>query len=90
MTLYIGNLSYEATENDLREVFEKYGAIRRIVLPVDRETGKRRGFAFVELVDETQEAVAIDDLDGATWLGRVLKVNKAKPKQPGGQSNPAF
>lgn len=84
MTLYIGNLSYEATENDLREVFEKYGAIRRIVLPVDRETGKRRGFAFVELVDETQEAAAIDDLDGATWLGRVLKVNKAKPKQAGG------
>ncbi len=81
MTLYIGNLSYDATEEHLREVFEKYGEIRRIVLPVDRETGKRRGFAFVELVDESQETVAIEDLDGATWLGRVLKVNKAKPKQ---------
>ncbi|XFA73344.1 RNA-binding protein [Thermosynechococcaceae cyanobacterium Okahandja] len=81
MTLYIGNLSYDATEENLREVFEKYGEIRRIVLPVDRETGKRRGFAFVELVDESQETAAIEDLDGATWLGRVLKVNKAKPKQ---------
>lgn len=81
MTLYIGNLSYDATEENLREIFEKYGQIRRIVLPVDRETGKRRGFAFVELVNEGQETAAMDDLDGATWLGRVLKVNKAKPKQ---------
>ncbi|MDG2990389.1 RNA-binding protein [Candidatus Synechococcus calcipolaris G9] len=81
MTLYIGNLSYDATEENLREVFDKYGSIRRIVLPIDRETGKRRGFAFVELADETQEDSAIEDLDGATWLGRVLKVNKAKPKQ---------
>lgn len=81
MTIYIGNLSYQATADDLTEVFAEYGAVKRISLPVDRETGRMRGFAFVELAEEAQEDTAISDLDGAEWLGRQLKVNKAKPKE---------
>ncbi|MBW4420940.1 MAG: RNA-binding protein [Myxacorys californica WJT36-NPBG1] len=82
MTIYIGNLSFQATEEDLKEVFAEYGEVSRVSLPTDRETGRKRGFAFVEMVDDTQEDAAIAALDGAEWLGRELKVNKAKPREP--------
>lgn len=81
MTIYIGNLSYQATEEDLKSVFEEYGTIKRVVLPMDRETGRMRGFAFVEMADEDKEDAAIADLDGADWMGRQLKVNKARPQE---------
>ncbi len=81
MTIYVGNLSFQATEEDLREVFAEYGEVSRISLPTDRETGRKRGFAFVEMKDESHEDAAIADLDGAEWLGRELKVNKAKPRE---------
>ena len=81
MTIYVGNLSYQATADDLTAVFAEYGTVRRITLPSDRETGRLRGFAFVELAEETQEDAAIADLDGAEWMGRQLKVNKAKPRE---------
>lgn len=81
MTIYIGNLSYEATEEDLRTVFADYGTVKRVVLPTDRETGRMRGFAFVEMVDDAQEDSAISELDGAEWMGRQLKVNKARPRE---------
>lgn len=81
MTIYIGNLSYQATEDDLKSVFEDYGKVKRVVLPVDRETGKMRGFGFIEMQDDTQEEAAISDLDGAQWMGRQLKVNKARPRE---------
>jgi RNA recognition motif-containing protein len=82
MTIYIGNLSYQAAEDDLREVFAEYGTIKRVVLPIDRESGRMRGFAFVELEDDAQEDTAITELDGAEWMGRQLRVNKAKPREP--------
>ncbi len=81
MTIYVGNLSYQATPEDLTEVFAAYGTVKRLSLPTDRETGRLRGFAFVELADEPQEDAAIADLDGAEWMGRQLKVNKAKPRE---------
>lgn len=81
MTIYIGNLSYRATADDLTEVFADYGTIKRVALPTDRETGRMRGFAFVELAEEAQEDAAIAELDGAEWMGRQLKVNKAKPRE---------
>jgi RNA recognition motif-containing protein len=80
MTIYIGNLSYQASEDDLRQVFAEYGTIKRITLPMDRETGRMRGFAFVELEEDAKEDAAISELDGAEWMGRQLRVNKAKPK----------
>lgn len=84
MTIYVGNLSFQATEEDLREVFSDYGEVTRISLPTDRETGRKRGFAFVEMKDDASEDAAIAELDGAEWLGRELKVNKAKPREGGG------
>jgi RNA recognition motif-containing protein len=84
MTIYIGNLSYQATEEDIREVFTEYGTVNRVVMPIDRETGRMRGFAFVEMSEDDPENNAISDLDGAEWMGRQLKVNKAKPKENSG------
>ena len=81
MTIYVGNLSYRATEEDLRTVFAEYGTIKRIVLPMDRETGRMRGFAFVDMDEDAQEESAIAELDGAEWMGRQLRVNKAKPRE---------
>lgn len=81
MTIYVGNISYRATADDLSEVFAEYGTVKRVSLPMDRETGRMRGFAFVELEEETQEDSAISELDGAEWMGRQLKVNKAKPRE---------
>lgn len=81
MTIYVGNLSYKATEDDLRTVFADYGTVKRVVLPTDRETGRMRGFAFVEMTEDAHEDSAISELDGAEWMGRQLRVNKARPKE---------
>lgn len=81
MTIYVGNLSYQATQEDLTEVFTDYGKVKRVQLPTDRETGRMRGFAFVDMEEEAQEQAAIEALDGAEWMGRDLKVNKAKPRE---------
>lgn len=81
MTIYVGNLSYRATEADLRAVFADYGEVKRVVLPTDRETGRMRGFAFVDMNEDAQEDAAITELDGAEWMGRQLRVNKAKPRE---------
>lgn len=81
MTIYIGNLSFQATEEDLREVFVEYGTVKRVTLPTDRETGKKRGFAFVELDTEKEEDSAIEELDGAEWMGREIRLNKARPRE---------
>jgi RNA recognition motif-containing protein len=84
MSIYVGNLSYEVTEEDLSSVFAEYGTVKRVQVPTDRETGRMRGFAFVEMAADTEEAAAIDALDGAEWMGRSLKVNKAKPREDRG------
>ncbi|MEB3190235.1 MAG: RNA-binding protein [Snowella sp.] len=84
MSIYIGNLSYEVTEDDLKSVFTDYGSVKRVHLPTDRETGRLRGFAFVEMNTLTEEDSAITALDGAEWMGRSLKVNKAKEREDRG------
>ncbi|WP_035990690.1 RNA recognition motif domain-containing protein [Leptolyngbya sp. KIOST-1] len=81
MSIYVGNLSYDATSDDLTAVFAEYGSVKRVQLPTDRETGRMRGFAFVEMAAEAEESAAIEALDGAEWMGRDLKVNKAKPRE---------
>lgn len=86
MSIYVGNLSFEVTQEDLSQVFAEYGTVKRVQVPTDRETGRMRGFAFVEMETEAQEASAIDALDGAEWMGRDLKVNKAKPREDRGSS----
>ena len=86
MSIYVGNLSYDVTEEDLRKVFSEYGTVNRVQLPTDRETGRPRGFGFVEMKNEEEETAAIDALDGAKWMDRDIKVNKAKPREERGAS----
>lgn len=81
MSIYVGNLSYQVTEEDITSVFSEYGTVKRVQLPTDRETGRPRGFGFVEMSSDAEEQAAIDALDGAEWMGRDLKVNKAKPRE---------
>lgn len=90
MSIYVGNLSYEVTQDDLSHIFSEYGTVKRVQLPTDRETGRLRGFAFVEMSSDAEESAAIEALDGAEWMGRDLKVNKAKPREerrPSGGGN---
>jgi hypothetical protein len=84
MTLYVGNLSFDAEQEDLRHLFTEYGEVKSCSLPLDRETGRKRGFAFVELVNEADEQKAIDDLQDVEWMGRMIRVNKAEPRTGGG------
>ena len=81
MSIYVGNLNYEVSQEDLSEVFSEYGKVKRVHLPTDRETGRKRGFGFVEMETEAEEEKAIETLDGAEWMGRELKVNKARPRE---------
>lgn len=81
MSIYVGNLSYSVTEEDVNRVFSDYGTVKRVQLPTDRETGRLRGFGFVEMETEAEETAAIEALDGAEWMGRDLKVNKARPRE---------
>jgi RNA recognition motif-containing protein len=81
MSIYVGNLSYEVTEADLTSAFAEYGSVKRVQLPTDRDTGRMRGFGFVEMGTDAEEQAAIEALDGAEWMGREMKVNKAKPRE---------
>lgn len=81
MSVFIGNLSYEVSPDDLKQVFAEYGTVKSVRLPTDRETGRVRGFAFVEMESEAEETAAIEALDGAEWIGRNLKVSKARPRE---------
>ena len=80
MSVYVGNLSYDVTREDLERVFSEYGEVSRVSLPTDRETGRPRGFAFVDMTEDTQEDSVIEALDGAEWMGREMRVNKARPR----------
>ncbi|MEI6426764.1 MAG: RNA-binding protein [Pseudanabaena sp. ELA607] len=84
LVIYVGNLSYQVTSDDLKEVFSEYGTVKNVQLPVDRETSRPRGFGFVEMGSDAEEAAGIEALDGAEWMGRQLKVNKARPKEDSG------
>jgi RNA recognition motif-containing protein len=86
MSIYVGNLSYEVTREDLSQAFSEYGTVKRVQLPTDRETGRPRGFGFVEMATDAEETAAIEALDGAEWMGRDLKVNKARPQEDRGSS----
>lgn len=93
MSIYVGNLNYDVTKEDLTTVFEEYGTVSRVSLPSDRESGRPRGFGFVEMSNDEEEAKAIENLDGAEWMGRELRVNKARPRdnsRAGGGGNRNF
>lgn len=82
--IFVGNLSYQATQADLQAAFEAYGAVERVNLITDRDTGQPRGFAFVEMSDPQAAQTAISHLNGAELHGRAMNVNEARPKTGGG------
>jgi RNA recognition motif-containing protein len=84
MTIYIGNLSFQAEQEHLSDLFAEYGEVKNCSLPLDRETGRKRGFAFVEMVNDADEQKAIDDLQDVEWMGRMIRVSKATPRERSG------
>jgi cold-inducible RNA-binding protein len=81
MKLYVGNLSFETTENDLQDLFEQHGAVNEVNLMMDRMTGKSRGFAFVTMNDDAQAKAAMAAVNGKELNGRALNVNEARPRE---------
>ena len=82
--LYVGNLSFNSTEDDLRELFSQHGTVDSVAVITDRETGRARGFAFVEMAEASAAQDAIRALDGNDFGGRNIKVNEAQDKRGGG------
>lgn len=82
--LFVGNLSFQTTESDLRTLFEPFGQVGRVHMAMDRETGRARGFGFVEMPNDEEAKKAIAALDGKEVGGRNVKVNEARPKEQGG------
>lgn len=81
MKLYVGNLSWETTENDLQDLFEQHGAVSEVALMMDRTTGRSRGFAFVTMNDAAQATAALNAFNGKEVQGRALTVNEARPRE---------
>ncbi|MEY2479671.1 MAG: hypothetical protein QOI04_598 [Verrucomicrobiota bacterium] len=81
MKLYVGNLSFESTENDLQDLFEQHGKVAEVALMMDRMTGKSRGFAFVTMNDTTEANAAMSALNGKEVAGRTLTVNEARARE---------
>ena len=84
MKLYVGNLSYNAGENDLRELFGAFGAVESVAVITDRDTGRSKGFGFVEFANDAEGQAAIAGLNGKEVSGRALTVSLARPKTEGG------
>ena len=82
--IFVGNLDFGATEETIRSLFEPYGAVERVSVVTDRETGRSRGFAFVEMTDSAEADRAITALNGTNLGGRALNINEARPKGEGG------
>ncbi len=84
MSIFVGNLPFRAEREDILELFTPYGEVMNCSLPLERDTGRKRGFAFVEMADEALETSAIDGLQGTELMGRPLRINKAEPRGGGG------
>jgi cold-inducible RNA-binding protein len=94
MNIYVGNLSYEASERDLEQAFAVYGEVKAARIATDRDTGRARGFGFVEMANQSEAQAAIAALNGKEMQGRTLIVNEARPRESGGnggnRSRPAY
>jgi cold-inducible RNA-binding protein len=82
--IFVGNLSFQTTKQDLLTTFSQYGSVERVNIVTDRDSGQSRGFAFVEMAERRDAETAISQLNGAELNGRTLKVNEARPKPQGG------
>ena len=86
MSIFVGNLPFRAEREDVLQLFAPFGEVLNCSLPLERDTGRKRGFAFVEMADEAIESTAIDGLQGTELMGRPLRINKAEPRGSGGGS----
>ncbi len=84
MNIYVGNLSYDATDEDLKGLFEKFGEVESVNIIQDRYSNKSKGFAFVEMSDDEEGTKAIEELNNQEFMGRNIKVDKARPRNRGG------
>ena len=84
MSIFVGNLPFRAEREDVEQLFAPFGEVSNCSLPLERDTGRKRGFAFVEMADEAIESAAIDGLQGTELMGRPLRINKAEPRGSGG------
>lgn len=84
MSIFVGNLPFRAEQEDVAELFAPFGEVVSCSLPLERDTGRKRGFAFVEMADEATESKAIDGLQNVELMGRPLRINKAEPRGSGG------
>ena len=84
MSIFVGNLPFRAEREDVMQLFAPFGEVLNCSLPLERDTGRKRGFAFIEMVDEATESTAIDGLQGTELMGRPLRINKAEPRGSGG------
>ena len=82
MDIYVGNLPYTASEEEVRDTFAEFGNVDRVKIVIDRDTGRSKGFAFVTMTDGTEAQNAIDNVNGALIGGRPVKVNEARPREP--------
>ena len=87
MNIFIGNLAFGSTEDDLRQLFEQYGAVDTINIITDHDTGRSKGFGFVEMPDTAAAKSAMQGLNGKELTGRALTVNEAKPREPRRESS---
>jgi cold-inducible RNA-binding protein len=85
--IFVGNLNYQTTQDDLYSAFSQYGAVERVNIVTDRDTGQPRGFAFVEMTERRDAETAISQLNGAELHGRAMNVNEARPKPTGGSAH---
>lgn len=84
VNIFVGNLSYQTTQSELQAAFSYYGAVERVSIVTDRETGQSRGFGFVEMTDRAAAEAAINALNGTDMNGRAINVNEARPRESGG------
>ena len=82
MNIFVGNISFSSTAEDIRQLFEQYGTVDNVNLITDRETGRFRGFGFVEMSETDEAQTAIAELHGSEFQGRALTVNEARPREP--------
>ncbi len=90
MNIYVGNLAYSMTEEELREAFAEFGEVDSVNIIMDRYSGQSKGFGFVEMPDQGSAEAAIKALDGNTLKGRSLRVNQAKPREDRGRRSGRF
>ena len=83
MSIFVGNLPFRAEREDVTQLFAPFGEVLNCSLPLERDTGRKRGFAFIEMADEAIESTAIDGLQGTELMGRPLRINKAEPRGSG-------